>query len=106
MKGLLDPEFKEEILGKAEIRDTFKVPNIGTVGGAYVIEGKVQRNAGIRLVRDGIVIHEGTISSLRRFKDDVKEVQSGYECGIGIEKYNDIKIGDILECYMMVEIEK
>lgn len=106
MKGMLDPEFKEEILGKAEIRETFKVPNIGIVGGAYVIEGKVQRNAEVRLVRDGIVIHEGKISSLRRFKDDVKEVAKGFECGIGIEDYNDIKPEDVIECYHMVEIER
>lgn len=106
MKGMLDPEYKEVILGKAEIRDTFKVPNLGIVGGAYVIEGKMQRNAQIRLVRDGIVIHEGKIASLRRFKDDVKEVAQNYECGLGIEDYNDIKPQDIIECFHMVEIER
>ncbi len=106
MKGMLDPEYKEEILGKAEIRETFKVPNLGIVGGAYIVEGKVKRNAQVRLVRDGIVIHEGTISSLRRFKDDAKEVAQGYECGIGIEAYNDIKPMDIIECFHMVEIER
>ena len=106
MKGMLDPEFKEEILGKVEIRNTFKVPGVGIVGGAYVQEGKVVRNAEIRLVRDGIVIHEGKISSLKRFKDDAKEVAQGYECGIGIEDYNDIKEGDIIECFHMVEIER
>lgn len=106
MKGMLDPEFKEEILGKVEIRNTFKVPNIGIVGGAYVTEGKVVRNAEIRLVRDGIVIHEGKISSLKRFKDDAKEVMQGYECGIGIENYNDIKEGDVIECFQMVEIKR
>ena len=106
MKGMLDPEFKEEILGKVEIRSTFKVPGVGIVGGAYVQEGKVVRNAEIRLVRDGIVIHEGKISSLKRFKDDAKEVATGYECGIGIEAYNDIKEGDIIECFHMVEIER
>lgn len=106
MKGMLDPEFREEILGKAEIRDTFRVPNVGTVGGAYVTEGKIQRNAQIRLVRDGIVIHEGTISSLKRYKDDAKEVATGYECGLGIENYNDIKPGDMLECFTMVEVER
>lgn len=106
MKGMLDPEFKEEILGKVEIRNTFKVPGVGIVGGAYVIEGKVVRNAEVRLVRDGIVIHEGTISSLKRYKDDAKEVAQGYECGIGIENYNDIKEGDIIECFHMVEIER
>ncbi len=106
MKGMLDPEFKEEILGKAEIRNTFKVPGVGIVGGAYVTEGKIVRNADIRLVRDGIVIHEGKISSLKRFKDDAKEVAGGYECGIGIENYNDIKEGDVIECFHMVEIER
>ena len=106
MKGMLDPEFKEEILGKVEIRNTFKVPGVGIVGGAYVQEGKVVRNAEVRLVRDGIVIHEGKISSLKRFKDDAKEVAQGYECGIGIEAYNDIKEGDIIECFHMVEIER
>ena len=106
MKGMLDPEFREEILGKVEIRTTFKVPGVGIVGGAYVQEGKVVRNAEVRLVRDGIVIHEGKISSLKRFKDDVKEVAAGYECGIGIEAYNDIKEGDIIECFQMVEIER
>lgn len=106
MKGMLDPVFKEVVLGKLEIRNTFKVPGAGIVGGAYVLEGKVQRNAEIRLVRDGIVIHEGKISSLRRFKDDAKEVASGYECGIGIENYNDIKEGDIVEAFKMEEIER
>ena len=106
MKGMLDPEFKEEILGKVEIRNTFKVPGVGIVGGAYVIEGKVVRNADVRLVRDGIVYHEGKISSLKRFKDDAKEVNQGYECGIGLENYNDIKEGDIIECFHMVEIER
>lgn len=106
MTGMLDPEFKEEILGKVQIRTTFKVPGIGIIGGAYVTEGKVVRNAQVRLVRDGIVIHEGTISSLKRFKDDAKEVATGYECGIGIENYNDIKEEDIIECFHMVEIER
>ena len=106
MKGMLDPEFKEEILGKVEIRNTFKVPGVGVVGGAYVTEGKVVRNAEVRLVRDGIVIHEGKISSLKRFKDDAKEVAQGYECGLGIENYNDVKEGDVIECFQMVEIER
>ncbi len=106
MKGMLDPEFKEEVLGKAVVRDTFKVPNLGIVAGCYVNEGIVKRNAQIRLVRDGIVIHEGVISSLRRFKDDVREVAAGYECGLGIEKYNDIKPDDVIECFDMVEIKR
>jgi len=106
MKGMLDPEYKEEVLGKAVVRDTFKVPGVGIVAGCYVNEGIVKRNAQIRLVRDGIVIHEGVISSLRRFKDDVREVASGYECGLGIEKYNDIKPDDVIECFNMVEVER
>jgi translation initiation factor IF-2 len=106
MNGLLDPEFREVVLGKVEIRETFKVPGAGVIGGAYVLEGKVLRNAEVRLVRDGIVVHEGKIGSLRRFKDDVKEVASGYECGIGIENYNDIKEGDIVEAFTMEEIER
>ena len=106
MKGMLDPEFKEEVLGKAEVRNTFKVPNVGIIAGAYVQEGKVARNAEVRLVRDGIVIHEGKISSLKRFKDDAKEVNQGYECGIGIENYNDIKEDDVIECFHMVEVER
>ncbi len=106
IKGMLDPEFKEVVLGTVEIRDTFKVPGVGIVGGAYVTDGKVVRNEQIRLVRDGIVIHEGKISSLKRFKDDAKEVAQGYECGIGIENYNDIKEGDIIECFTMEEIER
>ncbi len=106
MKGMLEPEFKEEVLGKVEVRTTFKVPGVGTIAGAYVLEGKVIRNADIRLVRDGIVYHEGKISSLKRFKDDAKEVQHGYECGIGFENYNDLKEGDIIECFHMVEVER
>jgi translation initiation factor IF-2 len=106
MKGLLDPLFKEVVLGKAEIRNTFKVPGIGTVAGVYVTDGKVQRNAEIRLVRDGIVIHEGKISSLKRFKDDAREVAQGYECGIGIENYNDLRETDEIEVFTMEEIKR
>jgi translation initiation factor IF-2 len=106
MKGMLDPEFKEVILGKAEVRNTFKVPGVGIIAGAYITEGKVTRNASVRLLREGIVIHEGTISSLKRFKDDAREVLSGFECGIGIEKYNDIKEGDIIEAFKMEEVER
>jgi len=106
IKGMLDPEYKEVILGKVEIRNTFKVPGVGIVGGAYVLEGKIQRNAEIRLIRDGIVIHEGKIFSLKRYKDDVREVNQGYECGIGIENYNDIKEGDIIEAFKMEEIAR
>ena len=106
MKGMLDPEFKEVVLGTIEIRTTFKVPGVGIIGGAYVTNGKAVRNAEVRLVRDGIVIHEGKISSLKRFKDDAREVNQGYECGIGIENYNDIKEGDIIECFQMEEIKR
>jgi len=106
MKGMLDPEFKEVVLGTVEIRETFRVPGIGVVGGAYVTDGKVVRNGAIRLVRDGIVIHEGKIASLKRFKDDAREVAQGYECGIGLENYNDIKEGDMIECFQMEEIQR
>ncbi|MGI6721829.1 MAG: translation initiation factor IF-2 [Anaerovoracaceae bacterium] len=106
MKGMLEPEFKEEVLGECEVRETFKVPGVGIIAGAYVTNGKIVRNSDIRLVRDGIVIHEGKISSLKRFKDDAKEVAQGFECGIGIENYNDVKIGDVLECFHMVEVER
>jgi len=106
IKGMLAPIFKEVILGKVEIRETFKVPGIGLIAGAYVTEGKVVRNAEIRLLRDGIVIHEGKISSLKRFKDDAKEVAKGFECGIGIENFNDVKEGDLIECFQMEEIER
>ena len=106
MKGMLDPEYKEVVLGKVSIRATFKVPGAGTIGGAYVQEGKVTRNAKVRLVRDGIVIYDGTISSLKRFKDDAKEVNTGYECGIGLDNYNDIKEGDIVEPYIIEEIKR
>ncbi len=106
MKGMLAPEFKEVILGKIEVRETFKVSNVGTIAGSYVTEGKVTRSAKLRLVRDGIVIHEGEIGSLRRFKDDVREVAQGYECGISIDKFNDIKVGDIIEAYTMEEVKR
>lgn len=106
MKGMLEPEYREKELGKAEVRAVFRVPNVGNVAGCYVVEGKISRNANIRLVRDGVVIFEGKISSLKRFKDDVKEVQSGFECGIGIERFNDIKEGDVLEAYQMEEIPR
>lgn len=106
MKGMLDPKFKEALLGHAEIRQTFKVTGVGTIGGAYVLDGKIARNAQVRVVRDGVVFHEGVLSSLKRFKDDAKEVASGYECGIGIEKFNDIKEGDVVECFIMEEIKQ
>lgn len=106
MAGMLAPTFREELEGHAEVRQTIHVPNVGTIAGCYVQDGKVMRKAQIRIVRDGIVIFEDKISSLRRFKDDVKEVAAGYECGIGIEKFNDIKVGDILEAYEMVEVKR
>ena len=106
MKGMLSPEFVEEELGKAEVRMPFKVPKVGMIAGSYVLECKIQRNAKVRLVRDGIVIYEGEIDSLRRFKDDVKEVSTGYDCGIGLTNYNDIKEGDIIENYIIKEIKK
>jgi len=106
MKGLLAPKFKEVLLGHATVRSPFKVSGVGTIAGSYVTDGKIIRNQQIRLLRDNVVIHEGKISSLQRFKDAVKEVNTGYECGIGIENYNDIKENDVIECFMMEEIER
>ena len=106
MKGMLDPEFEEKVIGTAEIRQTFKISNVGTIAGAYVLTGKVERNAGVRIIRDDVVIHSGNLASLKRFKDDAKEVAKGYECGIQIEGFNDIQEGDILECYVMEEIKR
>ena len=105
MKGMLAPKFKEVVLGHAEIRQTFRVSGVGTIAGAYVQDGKIVRSCEVRIVRDGIVIHEGHLNSLKRFKDDVKEVASGYECGMGIENYNDIKEGDIIESFIMEEVK-
>lgn len=106
MKGLLAPKFKEEELGRAEVRQVFRASNIGTVAGSYVVDGRILRGATLRIVRDGIVVHEGAMASLKRFKDDVREVASGYECGISIENFTDIKEGDIIEAFRMVEIER
>ena len=106
MKGMLAPKYEEKIIGNAEIRQTFKISNVGVIGGAYVLDGKLERNAGVRVLRDNVVIHDGKLASLKRFKDDVKEVSKGFECGIQIEKYNDIKEGDILEAYVMEEIKR
>ena len=105
MKGMLAPTFKEVLLGHAEVRQTIKVPGVGIIAGCYIQDGKITRNAQIRIVRDGIVIFEDKIASLRRFKDDVKEVNSGYECGVGIEKFNDIRVGDTLEAFIMEEVK-
>ena len=106
MKGMLAPKFRENVIGHAEIRQTFKVSNVGTVAGCYVTDGKIQRSCEARIVRDGIVIHEGHLASLQRFKDAVKEVASGYECGLNFEKFNDIKEGDVVEAYVMEQIEQ
>ncbi len=106
LSGLLEPEYKEVVEGKTEVRTTFKVPNVGTIAGAYVLEGKVTRKSSVRLIRDGIVIFEGKISSLKRFKDDAKEVLTGFECGVGLENYNDLKEGDIIESFFIEEIER
>ncbi|WP_413301284.1 translation initiation factor IF-2 [Bacillus sp. 1P10SD] len=106
MKGMLDPEFQEKIIGQAEVRQTFKVSKVGTIAGSFVTEGKITRDSGIRLVRNGVVIFEGQIDALKRFKDDAKEVSKGYECGVTIKNYNDVKEGDIIEAYVMEEIER
>ena len=106
MKGMLAPKFKEVIDGHAEIRQIFKIPSVGSIAGSYVTDGKISRNSDIRLIRDGIVVFEGKISSLKREKDDAKEVNEGYECGIGLEKYNDIKLGDVIEAYSQEEIKQ
>ncbi len=106
LKGMLAPKFRENVIGHAEVRNAIHVPNVGTIAGSYVQDGKISRNAQVRVVRDGIVIYEDKIASLKRFKDDAKEVAQSFECGIGLEKFNDIKIGDILEAFVMEEIER
>ena len=106
MKGMLDPVFEEKVLGHAEVRQTFKASGVGTIAGAYVLDGIFERNCSVRLVRDGIVVFDGPLASLKRFKDDVKEVRAGYECGFVFENYNDIKEGDQVEAYKMVETER
>ncbi|MGJ5712093.1 translation initiation factor IF-2 [Staphylococcus auricularis] len=106
MKGMLDPEYEEKVIGEVEVRQTFKVSKMGTIAGSYVTEGKITRNAGVRVIRDGIVQYEGEINTLKRFKDDVKEVAQGYECGITLEKYNDVKEGDVIEAFELVEVER
>ncbi|MFB4167455.1 translation initiation factor IF-2 [Virgibacillus sp. JSM 102003] len=106
MKGMLDPEYEEKVIGQAEVREIFKVSKIGTIAGSYVTDGKITRNSGIRLIRDGVVQFEGEIDALKRFKDDVKEVAQNYECGITIKKFNDIKEGDVIEAFVMEEIER
>ena len=106
MKGMLDPVYEEKIIGNAEVRQTFKVSNVGTIAGCYVLDGKIERNAGVRVIRDNVVIHEGKLASLKRFKDDVKEVTKGFECGIQIENYNDLKEFDNIEVFVMQEVKK
>ncbi|MGL4798516.1 MAG: translation initiation factor IF-2 [Cellulosilyticaceae bacterium] len=106
MKGMLDPEFVEKVIGHAEVRQTFKVSGVGTVAGAYILDGKMARNAGVRIVRDGIVVYEGKLTSLKRFKDDAKEVNTGYECGVMFERFNDLKEGDTVEAFIMEEIPR
>ena len=104
MKGMLEPEYREVLLGHAEVRNVFKITGAGIIAGCYVQDGKIQRNASVRVLRDNIVVFEGQLASLRRFKDDVKEVAEGYECGISIERFNDLKEGDILEAFVMEQI--
>jgi translation initiation factor IF-2 len=104
MVGLMESTFKEHVLGSAEVREVFQIPRVGAIAGSYVTDGKFERGQNIRVIRDGIQLYDGKNSSLRRFKDDVKEVQSGYECGIGVENFNDIKVGDVLECYYLEEV--
>ncbi len=106
MKGMLEPKYEEKVIGNAEVRQTFKISNVGTIAGCYVISGKVERNAGVRVIRENVVIHDGHLATLKRFKDDVKEVGKGFECGIQIENYNDIKEGDMIEVYIMEEIKR
>lgn len=106
MVGLLDPEYKEKYMGRAEVRQVFRVPNVGAVGGCYVLDGKIQRNSNVRILRDGVIVFEGKLASLRRFKDDVKEVVENYECGMGISNFNDIKEGDVIEAFTMEEVPR
>ncbi|MHB9098222.1 MAG: translation initiation factor IF-2 [Syntrophales bacterium] len=106
MEGLLDPIFKEVVQGRAEVREIFRVPKVGAIAGSYVTDGKITRSAGLRLLRDGVVLYDGKIASLRRFKDDAKEVAAGFECGIGIEGFNDIHVGDVIEAYVKEQIER
>jgi translation initiation factor IF-2 len=106
MEGMLSPELREEVTGTAEIRETFKISKVGTVAGCMVISGKIFRNSGVRLIREGVVVYTGVLDSLKRFKDDVKEVSKGYDCGMQIKNYNDINIGDVIEAFQEVEVKK
>ena len=106
MEGMLSPDIEEKIIGSAEIRETFDITKVGTIAGCYVLEGIIKRNSNIRIIRDGIVVHSCELGSLKRFKDDVKEVKNNYECGLNIDKYNDIQVGDIVEAYEEVEVAR
>ena len=103
--GLLDPTFQEKPLGRAEVRETFRVPRFGTIAGSYIHSGLISRNTEVRLLRDNVVIYEGKVESLRRFKDDVAEVKEGYECGISIANFNDVKVGDVIEAFTKEKVE-
>ena len=103
MEGLLEPIIREDTLGRAEVREVFRVSKVGNIAGSYVVDGKITRSAKLRLIRDNVVIYEGDVSSLKRFKEDAKEVASGYECGIGIAGYNDLKEGDVIEAFVLKE---
>ena len=106
MEGMLSPEVKEEVTGTVEIRELFKVSKVGTIAGCMVTNGKILRSSQVRIIRDGVVVHTGELASLKRFKDDVKEVSKGYDCGLQIKNYNDIQIGDVIEAFHEVEVKK
>ena len=106
MLGMLAPEFEEKVVCNIEIREVFRISKVGTIAGCYVLDGKVNRNTKVRVIRDGIVLHEGSLGSLKRFKDDVKEVNAGYECGLNIDKFDNIEVGDLIEGFEMVEIKR
>ncbi|MGE3825229.1 MAG: EF-Tu/IF-2/RF-3 family GTPase, partial [Bacteroidia bacterium] len=105
MEGMLAPEFEEKIVGNIEVREVFKISKVGTIAGCMVLDGEVTRQTSVRVIRDGIVVYTGELGSLKRFKDDVKEVKAGYECGLNIKNFNDIKVGDIIEGYKQVEVK-
>ena len=106
MEGMLSPDFEEKIVCNIEVRDVFKISKVGTIAGCMVLDGSLTKNTSVRVIRDGVVVYTGKLSSLKRFKDDVNEVKKGFECGLSIEKYNDIKVGDIIEGYSEVEIKR
>src|SRR5690606_1011723 len=106
MEGMLSPDIEEQIIGSAEVRETFNITKVGTIAGCYVLDGLIKRTSKVRVIRDGIVIHSGTLGSLKRFKDDVKEVKNNYECGLNIDRFNDIQVGDIIEAFEEVEVAR